>query len=146
MLLIVPDSGRFAAVAQQLSPDFVGKIDASLSEREPTLSIPKWTTEREADLVTPLQALGVRDLFDPTLADLSGIETVEPLYISHVAHKANITVDEQGTEASAATASVAEATSGAQGVTLTIDRSFIYLIRDAATDETLFMGSVADPR
>ena len=82
----------------------------------------------------------------PRKADLSGIETVEQLFVSAATHQANITVDEHGTEAAAATALVAEATSGpARSATLTVDRPFIYVIRDQNTNEILFMGRVMDP-
>lgn len=96
------------------------------------------------DLVPPLQALGVRNLFDGS-SDLSGISTAGQLYISQVVHQANISVDEQGTEAAAATAGVAELTSRGAAATLTVDRPFIYLIRDQNTNEILFMGRVMDP-
>ena len=146
MLVIVPDAGKFEQVEQQIDPEFVASLDSALSEYGLTLNLPKWSTDQTTDLVPPLQTLGVTDLFDATKADLSGIETVEPLFVSAATHQANITVDEHGTEAAAATALVAEATSGpANSATLTVDRPFIYVIRDQNTNEILFMGRVMDP-
>jgi serpin B len=145
MLVIVPDEGKFGEIERQLDAEFISEVDSSMSERQLTLSLPKFSTEQSADLVDALNALGVHDLFDQGKADLTGIETVEPLYISHVEHKANISVDEHGTEAAAATAAVAEASSGAQSATLNVDRPFLYLIRDSATNEILFMGRMVDP-
>lgn len=144
MLVIVPDAGRFAEVEQSIDPSFVAKLGSNPSEFDVTLSLPKWSTDDATDLVPPLQALGIRDLFDGS-SDLSGISTAGQLYVSHVVHEANISVDEQGTEAAAATAAVAELTSRGASATLTVDRPFIYLIRDQNTNEILFMGRVMDP-
>ena len=146
MLLIVPDAGRFAQVERSIDPTFLANLDSSLSGYGVTLSLPKWSTDDTIDLTPPLQALGISDLFDPNSADLSGIETAEQLFVSDAAHQANISVDEHGTEAAAATALVATALSGPlRSATLTVDRPFIYLIRDQNTNEILFMGRVTDP-
>ena len=145
MMVIVPDSGTLTQLENNLTPDFISRVDHALTSYEVTLSLPKWSTESSSDLVEPLQALGVHDLFDVTRSDLSGITQADQLVISHVEHKANIDVDEHGTEAAAATASVAELLSRPQPATLTVDRPFIYLIRDFATNEILFMGRVTDP-
>jgi serpin B len=146
MTIIVPDAGKFAQIEKSINPTFLANLDSSLSEYGLALSVPKWSADDTTDLVPPLQALGITDLFHYPPADLSGIETIEPLYISDATHKANISVDEQGTEAAAATALVAEATAGnGKTATLTVDRPFIYLIRDQNTNEIVFMGRVMDP-
>lgn len=144
MLVIVPDQGKFAQVERSIDPTFVANLDSSLSEYDVTLSLPKWSTDDSIDLVPPLQSLGISDLFDDS-SDLSGISTADQLYVSHAVHEADISVDEQGTEAAAATATVAEATSRGASATLSVDRPFIYLIRDQNTNEIVFMGRVMDP-
>jgi serpin B len=145
MLVILPKEGKFSAIERQVDADFLGALGADLSERQTTLSMPRWESESAVDLKGTLSDLGIVDLFDANRADLTGIADVEQLYVSHVAHQANITVDETGTEAAAATAVTVEAVSGAAPVTLTIDRPFIYLIRDDVTGEILFMGRVLNP-
>lgn len=92
-------------------------------------------------------SVGVVDLFDQNAADLSGISTAAQLFVTDVVHQANITVDESGTEAAAATAVVGSfiCMCPPPEVTLTIDRPFIYLISDDATGEILFIGRVLDP-
>jgi len=69
------------------------------------------------------------------------------LYIGAVLHKAFVSVDEDGTEAAAATAVIMGVTSAPVGepITFTVDRPFIYLIRDGATGSILFMGRVLEP-
>jgi len=81
-------------------------------------------------------------------ADLSGMDGKHDLFISDVIHKAFVSVDESGTEAAAATAVIIAATSvpmPEQIITMTIDRPFIFLIRDIQTGTILFLGHVTNP-
>ena len=74
--------------------------------------------------------------------------TEAPLHIGAVVHQANITVTEEGTEAAAATA-VIMLTSAApvdEPIELVIDRPFVFVLRDTATEAVLFIGRVSDPR
>ena len=75
-------------------------------------------------------------------ADFSGMDGTRSLFIDDVYHKAFISVDEAGTEAAAATAVVM---ARALPETLSIDRPFVYLIRDTVTGSVLFLGEVLDP-
>jgi serpin B len=85
--------------------------------------------------------------FDRDQADFSGITTQERLYIAKVIHQADISVDENGTEATAATAVVMAAASGVPtaSVTLHVDRPFLFAVRDTDTGAILFLGRVVDP-
>jgi serpin B len=109
------------------------------------LTMPKFAFTANTSLVEPLGKLGVRDLFDPSTADLSGVDGQRDLYIKAVVHSAAVDVDEYGTTASAATAALFELSSGVQDVTVTFDRPFTFVIQDDATKEVLFVGRVADP-
>jgi serpin B len=100
------------------------------------------------DLVAPLQALGVKQAFVEGVADLSGFAAPEEpearaLYVTGAFHAASLTVDEQGTEAAAATGVVVGVTSAPQFVS--IDRPFLFLIRERASGAILFMGRITDP-
>ncbi len=82
------------------------------------------------------------------VADFSGMATGEQLFIGDVIHQANITVDEEGTEAAAATAVVMIATSAPpeeEPVTLIVDRPFTFWLRARSTGVVVFMGRVNDP-
>jgi len=69
------------------------------------------------------------------------------LYISSVLHKAYVDVNEEGTEAAAATAVIISLESAVtQSYTITLDHPFLFLIRDNATNTLLFVGRMADPR
>jgi len=79
-------------------------------------------------------------------ADFSRIDGTRTVAISDVLHKGFVAIDEEGTEAAAATAVVFEDTSVPQQATLAVDRPFVFLIRDLPTGATLFVGRVVDPR
>ncbi|MGB2985185.1 MAG: serpin family protein, partial [Phycisphaerae bacterium] len=71
---------------------------------------------------------------------------VEQLFIANVIHKAFVAVDEEGTEAAAATAVVVGATSApGEPVVVTVDRPFVFVVRDIPTGTILFLGRVVDP-
>jgi serpin B len=141
MLVIVPDEGEFAGVEAALGDVLLAEIDAGMSEHQVDLGLPRWESESEFDLIPPLQSLGIEKVFRD--ADLTGIADAA-LSVSGVQHVANITVDEIGTEAAAATA-VPVLQSPAEPVTLIVDRPFIYLIRDTANGEILFLGRYLGP-
>jgi serpin B len=87
------------------------------------------------------------DAFDPNTADLSGISTAEQLYVSDVIHEAFIAVDEDGTEAAAATAVIIATTSAPVSmVELNVDHPFLFFLQDRATGAVLFLGRVMNPQ
>ncbi len=146
MLLLVPDAGRFAEVEAALDATKLAGVIGGLATRDVSLALPKFHVESTLSLATALRSLGMTDAFDASLADLSGIDGRRDLAVSDVLHKAYVTVDEKGTEAAAATAVIIGATSAPDGhVTLTIDRPFVFCVRDRLTGAVLFLGRVADP-
>ena len=145
MIVLVPDEGRYANVEGRLDEELLAELSGALSVHQVELGLPRWESLSSLDLIPPLKALGVEDLFDESRADLSGIAGSRDLYVTGVFHDANITVDEVGTEAAAATAVVVGEVSAPPPATLTVDRPFIYLIRDDANGEILFLGRLLEP-
>jgi len=146
MLLIVPDQGRFTDVEQELGSGLLSEAVAGLSPASVALTVPKFTFRTQAQLGSALKTLGMPTAFDPNSADFSGMTTEEQLLIDEVIHEAYIAVDEEGTEAAAATAVVMRATSAPMvDVTFEIDRPFIFALRDTETGALLFLGRVTDP-
>lgn len=140
MLVILPDVGRFADIEVGLSVETLQAAVNAMETTQLAISIPKFDFETGVNAVPPLKNLGMISAFNN--ADFSGISKSMALFISDVLHKATITVDEKGTEASAATMvamqeSVPEA--------LLIDRPFIFAIRHKPTGSILFMGRVLKP-
>lgn len=111
------------------------------------LSFPKFDFETKTSLVDTLSSLGMATAFTDD-ADFSAMAPNPDLRISDVVHQANITTDEDGTEAAAATA-VVMAESAAplpdDPIAITFDRPFQFWLRDQTTDVVIFAGRVADP-
>ncbi len=135
------------------SPEGISQLWASglnFPEMQPaniTLSLPKFRIETPImDMIPALNANGMRLAFTDD-ADFSGISGDLSLYVSTIAQKAFIDVNEQGTEASAATIAVVRPKSafGGEPLQITIDRPFIFQIRDTATGTVIFMGIVMQP-
>lgn len=131
-----------ASFEQRISGSWLWSITASLRGSEKVeVRLPRWTADSAVDLRIALDAMGVHDLFNPNAADLSGIDGTNLLYASDAQHKAQIEVNEAGTEASAATAVVITARSAPiMPTTVTFDRPFLYYLVDNATGVILFMG------
>lgn len=143
MLVIVPDDLR--AFEAGFDDQVLAGIVSGLAAHQVILGLPKFGTESRLELGPVLAALGMPTAFSDA-ADFSGITTQEPLLVSAVIHQANIDVDEKGTEAAAATAVVMRASAApGEPVTLTVDRPFLFAVRDVETGAVLFLGRIADP-
>ncbi|MCW2780128.1 MAG: Proteinase inhibitor serpin [Marmoricola sp.] len=146
MAVVVPDDD-LATVEEALAGDGLTDLLASF-EPTPglTVEMPRWTFRTATPLNDPLKSLGMPTAFSDS-ADFSGMTKDEALMIDQVLHQAFIAVDEDGTEAAAATAVVMRTTSSAGGRALTVraDRAFLFVLHDVATGTPLFIGRVDDP-
>ena len=146
MDLIVPDEGNFSQFESALNARKLDEIIGGLHPATVILGLPKFTFTRDFGLSDTLKTLGMPDAFDPNKADFSGMTGRRDLYISDIIHKAFVAVDEKGTEAAAATAAIMQTTSALMpDITLTLDHPFIFVIRDTASGQILFLGRVVNP-
>ena len=146
MDIIVPDAGRFEEIESALTSTLFNEIIGNMKETTLMLNLPKFKFERPFNLLSALNQLGMVDTFDSELADFSGMTGNKDLFIGDVIHKAFVAVNEEGTEAAAATAVIMEgATARRVDVSLLIDRPFIFIIRDTVTGQILFIGRVLNP-
>lgn len=146
MVVLVPDAGQFEAFEQSLTVERYEAIVSTLESRRVDLGFPKFEFAYDVSLVELLAALGMADAFLPGIADFSGVDGSRNLFISDVLHKAFVSVDEAGTEAAAATAVIFRFTAiPGTPVTLTVDRPFLFVIRDVPTGTILFIGRVVAP-
>jgi serpin B len=146
MVILLPASGNFPAFEQGLQAQKVNDIISDLQRIEVILTMPRFEFDSEFSLKDTLAGMGMPIAFIPYEADFSGMTgNREPLFIRDVVHKAFVAVDEAGTEAAAATAVVVPPAMPGRLVELTIDRPFIFLIRDIETGAILFVGRVLNP-
>ncbi len=147
MAVVLPD-GPLAALRPKIGAAGLHGLLAGPVTHQVALSMPRFRLETEFDLIPALRRLGVSEAFGDG-ADFSGITEAEALQISAVAHKAYIDVDEQGTEAAAATAVIMKVSAALRlppPVTMVVDRPFLFAIVDTATGLPLFLGQVAQPQ
>jgi serpin B len=167
MLLVLPDdlpefeSGLTAdrlskiTAAASRPPEFVDcpgvpadQQDAGCYRYALHLHMPRFGIETRAEMSAILAGMGMPLAFDASGADFSGITKADALHIGMVIHQANIDVDEEGTEAAAATAVGMDTGGGPsplKDITLRLDRPFLFFVRDIETGAVLFMGRVTDP-
>jgi serine protease inhibitor len=122
------------------------KIMPKFHEREGTIVLPRFKLEFKADLVRSLKAMGIQQAFSPT-ANFFGISDGQ-LYVSGVDHASFVEVNEEGTEAAAATDVRVALTSAMPTVRpfqMIVDRPFFFAIEDSATHSLLFMGVINNP-
>ena len=149
MLLLVPDSAAgLPALESSLSAELIDEVVNGLTPKSVDLALPKFEFTTPLPLNDTLRALGMVQAFQGGVADFTGISGPNfPMYISDVIHKAFIKIDEEGTEAAAATAVVMrDASVPYADVVLHVDRPFVFLIRDRVTGLWLFLGRVGNPR
>ena len=130
-----------------LTADRVTELVRRAARENVDMSLPRFKLVSQFMLNEPLQAMGMTDAFSQSVADFSGMSDKRPLFISGVIHKAFVDVNEEGTEAAAATGVVAVGGGApARPVLFRADHPFLFLIRHIPTGSILFIGRVADPR
>jgi len=145
MVILLPETGQFEAFEGLLDADLVDTITKDLEYRQVALTMPKFEFESDFSLVDALAAMGMPIAFSAA-ADFSGMTGTRDLAIAEILHKAFVSVDEAGTEAAAATAVVMKETAmPEEPVEVTVDRPFVFLIRDIETGAILFVGRVVNP-
>jgi serpin B len=141
MVVIVPDEGTALADFEAgLAGDGLAAILDGLEPRAVDLGLPRFEAESQLDLGPPLTALGL----PVPGGDLSGI--TPGAGIDAAVHAANITVDEKGTEAAAATAVMGVVSAPTDVLAVDVDRPFLFVVQHDATGTPLFYGRIIDPR
>ena len=117
-----------------------------IPDNDVILYLPKFRTETNLELSKHYQRLGVTDLFDSRKANLTGMDAKGALFVSAIAHKAVIEVNEEGTEAAAATCGTVQAASGSREyVYFDANHPFLFFIKMNATHEAVFAGNYSGP-
>jgi serpin B len=147
MLVVLPDGERvtdLSLLEAGLTPALLSEWTGAMTERDVKVYFPRFEmTWGTADISSHLVAMGMREAFAPG-ADFSGMTERNDLYIGPVFHKAFVAVNEEGTEAAAATAVVMKRAAVEIEPVFRADRPFMFLIRENRTGSILFMGRVAN--
>lgn len=146
LMIILPKSyKKLKKVEKKFNYDYYLNYTQNKKKKRIKLTIPKFNIETDFDLNKTLEKMGIKDAFNSS-ADFTGITESEKLYISNVVHKATIIVNEEGTEAAAATAVIMRKTSMLiESVEFKANRPFIYILRNNENNCIYFMGKILDP-
>jgi len=147
MVIILPKVGKFKTVENMMDEKKLQEWLKNAMKTKVKAYIPRFKFTQRFDLSKNLYDMGMEDAFNHAAADFSGIDGERGLYISKVIHKAFVEVNEEGTEAAAATAVIIDtkALVLTEELVFKADHPFIFLIRDKETKSILFMGRVMDP-
>jgi serpin B len=143
MTVLLPTPDRTATgVLAGLDAAGWRNVTECFSEADVTLTLPRFRLEYDRKLADDLTALGMGIAFDDGRADLSRIADASPdrLYLTRVEQKTFVEVNEEGTEAAAATAVGVGVTSAPQVFTMRVDRPFVFAIRERLSGTVLFLG------
>jgi serpin B len=144
MLILMPPPGSFTSFEQGLTAQGIDGYVAALKSETLELTMPKFELRTSASLNEPLSTLGLGIAFSDD-ADFSAMSKDAKLAITDVVHQSFVKVNESGTEAAAATGVVVGLTSIPLTRPVTIDRPFIFAIRDDATGAIVFLGRYVKP-
>ncbi len=147
MVVLLPRKvDGLAGLEAGLSAENLQKWTTGLREKKVKVYLPKFKMTCEFALAQTLSAMGMPTAFSQAAADLSGIDGTDLLFISAVIHKAFVDVNEEGTEAAAATAVPAKAKGRPRPEPVfRADHPFLFLIKDTRSGSILFMGRLVNP-
>lgn len=144
MVVILPEEvGGLAALENALTVENLDRWTGRLWQREVVVFLPRFGMSWGFELSRTLIAMGMGAAFGG--ADFSGMDGTTSLFIDKVLHKAFVDVNEEGTEAAAATAVIMARGMPPPPVTFRADHPFLFLIRDNKTGSILFLGRVLEP-
>jgi serpin B len=148
MVVLLPKKADgLPALEAKLTASSLHEWLGKLRKQEVHVTLPRFKMTREFGLKPALKALGMRQAFVPGGADFTGMAGSEgrKLFIQAVVHKAFVDVNEEGTEAAAATGVVFKTTAARITPVFRADHPFVFLIRDNRTGTVLFLGRLTNP-
>jgi len=147
MIVLLPKDGNLTALEETLDADTIAELRNSLVEQRVRVVFPKFRLETGYTLSQILADMGMPAVFSAD-ADLSGMDGTDMLFVNEVYHKAFVDVNEEGTEAAAATGVVVSLKGAPGGDTTPVfraDHPFVFLIVDKDNGTILFAGRVVNP-
>src|SRR5258706_16095499 len=149
MVIVLPRKiEQQAALEKSMDAKWLSDAIGRLRTRPVQVALPRFKMTAELELSKVLSSMGMPLAFDPAKADFSGMTTQEKVVIDKVIHQAYVDVNEEGTEAAAASAMTMRPTAARlpePPAVFTADHPFIFFIRDTRSGAILFMGKVVNP-
>ncbi|MDY6866241.1 MAG: serpin family protein [Halobacteriota archaeon] len=146
MLILLPKNDDIESIEESLTFENLGDWKSELRTQQVNVFIPKFTFTTRYSLNENLKEMGMPSAFTEKEADFSGIDGTYKLLIQSVVHQAFVDVNEEGTEAAAATGVSFGITSlPPEPKTFRADHPFIFIIQERETGTILFLGRVTDP-
>ena len=143
MLIILPKENDLKSLEDSFSLEKLYKLRNNLGEQQVDVYIPKFKFETKYFMVKTLEEMGMPTAFSMD-ADFSGMDGTTDLFIANVIHQAFVDVNEEGTEAAAATGVVMEL-KAAMPTVFRADHPFIFMIQERESGNILFLGRVINP-
>ena len=144
LLLVLPTSASVEGLEQKLKTSNIYQTFEKVKRKQKvSVSLPKFKMEQTIPLMEHLRSLGMTDMFDPAKANFSAIDGSRQLHVSAVVQKVFFEVNEEGSEAAAATGAVMGITSIPEE--FSADRPFLFFLRDSLTGMVVFQGRVTNP-
>jgi serpin B len=148
MVVLLPkEPGGIGTLEKSLTAENLAKWLDAMRKREVIVALPKFKMTSKFGLNDVLQSMGMTEAFSDR-ADFTGMTSRRDLFISAVIHQAFVEVNEEGTEAAAATGVTMKALSVGPGQTpiFRADHPFLFLVRDKASGSILFLGRTLNPK
>jgi len=149
MLLILPEEDNLKKLEKSISTKKLSEWKSAFKKQRVDIYIPKFKFETKYFMAETLKKMGMPTAFKWPGADFSGMDGTRDLYIGEVIHQAFVEVNEEGTEAAAATAVIMEwGSAGGEKPAIPVfraDHPFIFIIQQKETGNILFMGRVSNP-
>jgi serpin B len=148
MLILLPrELDGLPALEQSLTAEHVAQLTSRMRKQKVNVHLPRFRLTEKLMLKSVLSALGMPSAFEPDRADFSAMNGNRDLFVSEAIHQAFVDVNEEGTEAAAATGVIVGITSvPLEPEVFRADRPFVFLIRDNRSGGILFLGRLVDPK
>jgi serpin B len=145
MVILLPKEGNMTSLENSLTSEKLNAIESKFMKQRVDVHMPKFKFDTKYFMADTLSGMGMPTAFTLGVADFSGMDGSKDLYISSVIHQAYVDVNEEGTEAAAATAVVMTMAAAGPHPVFNVDHPFIFIIQEKNTGAILFMGKMVDP-
>jgi len=146
MLILLPRKDDLTSLEKMLALENLSRWKSMLRTERVNVFLPKFTFNSRYSMNEELKKRGLLSAFNPNAADFSGIDGTKNLFVDTVIHQAFVDVNEEGTEAAAATrVDLTTSAGGFPKIWFLANHPFLFLIQERATGIILFIGRVVNP-